>query len=233
MILSYQSGCHNAHEDYQKALKVTDLTCEKGSFDLQALLTDKEVSLITSVLQAANGLHVSRTGGHQSFSHSFQGGFQGDDLQDMVGRLTARALAGLEDVDYDRHFRDMINRLEYAFFPEQNVEEQMNGMMDRYNVPRIGGEEPEGLKVKFHYQAESWTQEVLNGKIHASGAIPLSLLSCQISQNKSSFLRRPLLFCTYVFQMIHMQAPACSCVEHEPSNLNAERSTAANILTSF
>ena len=85
---------------------------------------------------------MSRTGGYQSYSHSFQG----DDLQDLVGQLTARALAGMEGIDYNRHFQDMMQRLEYAFFPEQSVEEQMNEMMERYNLPRMG-EQPEALKV--------------------------------------------------------------------------------------
>ena len=105
-------------------------------------MTDKEVSTITSILQASHGMQKSQTGNFQSYSHSFQG----DHIQDLVGQLTARALAGMEGIDYSRHFQDMMNRLEYAFFPEQNVEEQMNEMMDRYNLPRMG-EQPDALQV--------------------------------------------------------------------------------------
>lgn len=105
-------------------------------------MTDKEVSTIASMLQASHGMIKSRTGNYQSYSHSYQG----DNIQDLVGQLTAKALAGMEGIDYNRHFQDMMNRLEYAFFPEQNVEEQMNEMMDRYNLPRMG-EQPEALKV--------------------------------------------------------------------------------------
>ena len=110
---------------------------------LQGALTGQEVVLITSILQAANGMLKSGTGSYQSYSQSFGS----SDLQDMVGRLTARALSGLEDVDYDRHFRDMVNRLEHAFFPEQSVEEQMNDMMDKYSLPHVR-EEPDALKVR-------------------------------------------------------------------------------------
>ena len=109
---------------------------------LQVPLTDKEVSTITSILQASHGMRKSQTGNFQSYSHSFQG----NNIQDLVGQLTARALAGMEGIDYNRHFQDMMNRLEYAFFPEQSVEEQMNDMMERYNLPRMGGQ-PDALKV--------------------------------------------------------------------------------------
>lgn len=106
-------------------------------------MTDREVAIITSILQASQSIQKRSTGNFQSYSHSYQG----DNIQDLVGQLTAKALAGMEGIDYNRHFQDMMNRLEYAFFPEQSVEEQMNGMMDQYNLPRMG-EQPEALKVQ-------------------------------------------------------------------------------------
>ena len=110
---------------------------------MQAPLTEKEVALISNILQAANGMQKTQTGNFQSYSHHIQSG----DLQDLVGQLAGRALSGLNDIDYDRHFQDMIKRLEYAFFTEQSVEEQMNDMMERYNLPRVS-QEPEALKVR-------------------------------------------------------------------------------------
>lgn len=133
--------CPGSH-GLQLHLNLPGLRTKK--FVMQESLTEQEVTLITAVFQAASGIQRSPRGDSYSFSQSYRGG----DFDELVGQLTARALAGLDGIDYNSHFQDMMNRLEYAFFPEMNVEQQMKDMMERYSSPHIG-QEPEALKVCF------------------------------------------------------------------------------------